>query len=217
MLDVPFRRQMRSFTCGAACLMMAMKFFDPSLKLTKDLEIDIWREANLVEDWATCGRGLAYSAAKRGFGARIVASVDDIPFKQKILSISPNADRRILEFFFRDMQRRALALDVKEERGKVTIAKIFSALAKREVPIVLVNAKFLHREDVPHWIVVRGHYQHRIFIHDPIWLRPRSGGIAITDFQGMIGYGTGQVMIVVSESQSTSSQFLTRHKSCVLS
>ena len=167
MLDVPFHGQMQEFTCGAACLMMAMKYFDPSLKLTRDLEIDIWREANLVEDWSTCGRGLAYSAAKRGFGARIVASVDDIPFKEKILKISPNADRKVLEFFFRDMQRRALALDVKEERRQVTVGEIFSALDKREVPIVLVNAKFLHREDIRHWIVVRDYDWNKAFIHDP--------------------------------------------------
>src|SRR4030042_644582 len=126
MLEVPFYRQRFAFTCGAASLMMAMKYFDPSLKLTKSLEIDIWRETNLVEDRSTCGRGLAYSAAKRGFGARIVASVDDIPFKEKILKISPGADPRVLDFFFRDMQKRALALDVKEERRKVTIEEISS-------------------------------------------------------------------------------------------
>ena len=198
MLDVPFHRQMQEFTCGAACLMMAMKYFDPSLRLTRDLEIDIWREANLVEDWSTCGRGLAYSAAKRGFGARILASVDDIPFKEKILEISPNADRKVLEFFFRDMQKRALALDVKEEQRQVTVEDIFSALGNREVPIVLVNAKFLHREDVPHWIVVRGHDSNKVFIHDPLWRRPQSTGMGIHDFEEMIGYGTGRVMIAVS-------------------
>lgn len=197
-LNVPFHRQMRRFTCGAASLMMAMKYFDPSLRLTKDLEIDIWREANLVEDWATCGRGLAYSAAKRGFGARIVASVDDIPFKEKILKISPNADPKILEFFFRDMQRRALALDVKEERGEVTIQEIFSALAMGEVPIVLVNAKFLHREEVPHWIVVRGCEPRKVFVHDPMWRKPQRAGIVVEGFKKMIGYGTGKVMIAVS-------------------
>jgi len=197
MLDVPFHRQMQEFTCGAACLMMAMKYFDPRLKLTKDLEIDIWREANLVEDWSTCGRGLAYSAAKRGFGARIVASVDDIPFKEKILKVSPNADRKILEFFFRDMQKGALALDVKEERREVTVREIFSALGKREVPILLVNAKFLHREDVPHWIVLRGHDSNEVFIHDPLWQKPRRTGISIQGFEEMVGYGSGQVMIIV--------------------
>ncbi len=149
MVKIPFYRQRFDFTCGAACLMMVMKYFEPSLKLTKDLEIDIWRETNLVEDWSTCGRGLAYSAAKRGFGARILASVDDIPFKEKILKISPSADVKILEFFFRDMQKRALALDVKEERSEVTIREIFSAFDRREVPIVLTNARFLHQEDAP--------------------------------------------------------------------
>jgi len=177
---------------------MAMKYFDPSLKLTEDLEIDIWREANLVEDWSTCGRGLAYSAAKRDFGARIVASVDDIPFKEKVLKVSPNADRKVLEFFFRDMLRRALALDVKEERREVTIEEVFAALTKGEVPIVLINAKFLHQEDVPHWIVVRGQSQNEVFIHDPLWRAPRKQGVPIQSFKRMIGYGMGQVMIAIS-------------------
>ncbi|MFH0896876.1 MAG: peptidase C39 family protein, partial [Candidatus Bathyarchaeota archaeon] len=111
-LDIPFHHQQHDFTCGAACLMMAMKYFDPSLKMSEDLEIDVWRESNLVEDWSTCGRGLAYSAAKRGYGAKIFASVDDIPFKDKILSVCPMADTKVLDFFFRDMKRRALAMGV---------------------------------------------------------------------------------------------------------
>jgi len=197
-LEVPFYRQRFDFTCGAASLMMAMKHFDPSLKLTKSLEIDIWRETNLVEDRSTCGRGLAYSAAKRGFGARIVASVDHIPFKEKLLKISPGADPRVLEFFFRDMQKRALALNVKEERGKVTIEEIFSALERGEVPIVLINAMFLHREDIPHWVVVRGYNRRGSFIHDPLWKSPRRGGVAVQKFKKMIGYGAGQVMIALS-------------------
>ena len=198
MLEVPFYGQRLDFTCGAASLMMAMKHFDPSLKLTKSLEIDIWRETNLVEDRSTCGRGLAYSAAKRGFGARIVASVDDIPFKEKILKISPSVDPRVLEFFFRDMQRRALALEVKEERKTVTIEEISSALERREVPIVLTNAMILHREDAPHWIVVRGCNRKEVFIHDPLWKAPRREGVAVQKFKKMIGYGTGQVMIALS-------------------
>ena len=124
--------------------------------------------------------------------------MDDIPFKEKILKMSLDADRKVLEFFFRDMQKRALALDVKEERRQVTVGEIFSALRNREVPIILVNAKSLHREDVPHWIVVKGHDSNKVFIHDPLWRRPQSTGIGIHDFEEMIGYGTGQVVIVVS-------------------
>jgi predicted double-glycine peptidase len=47
-LKVPFYRQNYDFTCGPASLMMAMKYFDKQLRLTKDLEIDVWREGNMI-------------------------------------------------------------------------------------------------------------------------------------------------------------------------
>lgn len=196
-LDIPFHHQRHDFTCGSACLMMAMKYFDPSLEMSGDLEIDIWRESNLVEDWSTCGRGLAYSAAKRGYGAKIFASVDDIPFKDKILSVSPNADPKVLEFFFRDMKRRALALDVPEINKQVTFEDVSFAIRRNTVPILLVNAKFLHDEDTPHWIVVRGWNRQGVFINDPIWIVTRAEPIPFATFMRMIGYGSGQILIVV--------------------
>jgi len=177
--------------------MMAMKYFDPSLEMSADLEIDIWRESNLVEDWSTCGRGLAYSAAKRGYGAKIFASVDDIPFKDKILSVSTNADPKVLEFFFRDMKRRALALDVPEINKQVTFEDVSFAIRRNMVPILLVNAKFLHDEDTPHWIVVRGWNRQGVFINDPIWIVPRAEPIPFATFMKMFGYGSGQILIVV--------------------
>ena len=66
-LLIPFYRQVSQFTCGPACLMMAMKFFQPSLNLNRKLEFDIWREANLVESYGTSKEGLALAAARRGF------------------------------------------------------------------------------------------------------------------------------------------------------
>ena len=165
--------------------------------MSEDLEIDIWRESNLVEDWSTCGRGLAYSAAKRGYGAIIFASVDDIPFKEKILSVSPNADPKVLDFFFHDMKRRALALDVPEINKRVTFEDISFTLRRNSVPIILVNAKFLHDEDIPHWIVVKGWNQQGVFINDPIWSVPRIEPIPFATFTRMIGYGSGQVQIDV--------------------
>jgi hypothetical protein len=52
-LPIPQYRQATQFACGPACLMMAMKFFQPNLRLTRELEFDIWREANLVESYGT--------------------------------------------------------------------------------------------------------------------------------------------------------------------
>jgi hypothetical protein len=196
-VDIPFYHQQQDFTCGSTCLMMAMKYFDPALELSDDLEIDIWRESNLVEDWSTCGRGLAYSAAKRGYGAEIIASVDDIPFKDKIFSVSPNADPKVLDFFFRDMKRRALALDVSEINKQVTFLDIQFVLRRNAVPILLVNAKFLHNDDTPHWIVVKGWNQQGVFINDPLWMIPHDEPIPFALFIEMMGYESGQMVVAI--------------------
>jgi predicted double-glycine peptidase len=66
-LHVPFHRQRSQYTCGSASLMMVMKFFQPNLRLSRELEFDIWRESNLVESYGTSREGLTVAAAKRGF------------------------------------------------------------------------------------------------------------------------------------------------------
>lgn len=178
---------------------MAMKYFNPALEMSEELEIDIWREANLVEDLSTCGRGLAYSAAKRKYGAKIFASVDDIPFKNKILNVSSKADPEVLEFFFRDMKRRALAMNVPEISKPVFFEDISLAIRQNSVPILLVNAKFLHDEDIPHWIVIRGWNSQGVLINDPIWIKSKTEPISFDTFTKMFGYGEGQILIVISE------------------
>ena len=66
------------------------------------------------------------------------------------------------------MKRRTLTLDVPEINKRVTFEDISFALRRNSVPIILVNAKFLHDEDIPHWIVVKGWNQQGVFINDPI-------------------------------------------------
>ena len=196
-LDIPFVHQTQEFTCGAACVIMAMKYFDPSVVANEDLEIDIWREANLVEDWATCGRGLAYSAAKRGLGAEIIASVDDIPFRERIFKISPNADKKVLDFFFHDMKRRALSLNVPEKKAEVTLDLIRAAVLENSVPILLTSSSISYNDDIPHWIVVRGWNREGFLIYDPLWEAPRDDPIKNSILEKWIGYGSGQIMIKI--------------------
>ena len=85
-LDIPFYRQHYDFTCGPASLMMAMKYLDRDTPLAKDLEIDIWREGNLVAVCGTSRFGLAYSAAVRGFSARVTSNTGGTRFCRKVRS-----------------------------------------------------------------------------------------------------------------------------------
>ena len=197
-LDIPFVHQRLEFTCGAACVIMAMKYFDSSIEMDENLEIDIWREANLVEDWATCGRGLAYSAARRGFSAEIIASIDDIPFRDRIFKISPKADAEVLDFFFHDLQRRALSMNVPEIEREVSLDVIRGAIVEDAVPILLTSSRFFHNEDSPHWVVVRGWDTKGFLIHDPLWEVPSDDRIESRDLESMIGYGNGQILIKIA-------------------
>jgi hypothetical protein len=98
------------------------------------------------------------------------------------------------------MKRRALALDVPEINKRVTFKDVTFAIRRNSVPILLVNAKFLHDEDTPHWIIVKGWNREGVFINDPIWITPRATPIPLSTFIKMIGYGSGQILIVISKS-----------------
>ena len=84
-LDIPFYRQHYDFTCGPAALMMALKYLDDSVRTGTDLEIDIWREANLVAVRGTSRYGLAFSAAVRGFSAGVASNTGRIDFVEKVV------------------------------------------------------------------------------------------------------------------------------------
>src|SRR5690606_3851080 len=47
-LDLPYYAQTLDFTCGAACLMMALRYFQPDIYFSRALELDLWRTATTV-------------------------------------------------------------------------------------------------------------------------------------------------------------------------
>ena len=95
-LDLPFYRQHWDFTCGPASLMMAMKYLDDGVRLDRDLEIDVWREANLVAARGTSRYGLAYAAAVRGFSARATSTTSGIDFPERLVPLLDPPDMELL-------------------------------------------------------------------------------------------------------------------------
>ena len=67
MKEMPSYMQSFGFSCGPAALMMVMKDLREDLDLDRDLELDIWRDATLMESKATSSFGLALAAKRRGF------------------------------------------------------------------------------------------------------------------------------------------------------
>ncbi len=77
---IPFYEQQTDFTCGPACIMMAMAWRDATVRLDLALELNLWREATTI--FMTSGHGgcdpfgLAVSLRRRGFLPEVHVSHD---------------------------------------------------------------------------------------------------------------------------------------------
>jgi hypothetical protein len=207
-LEVPFYRQRFDFTCGPASLMMAMKYFDNRVGLSRSLEMDIWREANMVEVYGTSRYGLAFSAATRGFGVRIVSNLRSFGFVEKLHPRVEGVNKSMLRFFFRERRKRCIELGAGEVKGKTTPTTLMTELSSLHVPILLTDGRRLIGEDVPHWVVVTGYDRRSFYINNP--LSDSAGdAIKVDRMEKVVGYKGDQCLVSVygKEGRSPSSPF----------
>jgi predicted double-glycine peptidase len=196
-LAVPFYRQHYDFTCGPACLMMAMKFFLPDLHLGKNLEIDLWREGNLVAVPGTSRYGLAYSAEVRGFSAKVSSNTGGIDFVDKVVPPLDDPAMQLLEDHFSERRARCRKLGVRESVETITAYTISHALSLNHVPLIVTNSLFFCKEDLPHWVVVTGIDDRCIYLHNPSDARFRKRKIEHCALGEFIGYRGVQSMVEV--------------------
>ncbi len=196
--SVPFYPQSLDFSCGPACVLMAMAAHDPATPLTRGHEIDVWREASLVEIGATSRYGLALAATRRGFRARIIGSVDGIAYRRQITS-AIRVNEPLMDMFFEDARGKCRAATVPEEVRSVTVADIEAALLADEIPIVLTDTRlFTPEEEVPHWVVVTGIVDDTVFLNNPLdAAHARNEALPIERFLAGFGYAGDQLMVAV--------------------
>lgn len=199
-LKVPSFRQHYDFTCGPASLMMAMKYFDGSMGLTKELEMGIWREGNMIEIYGTSRYGLAFSAAIRGFTVMVFSNVEGFGFVDKLTPRVEGLNRKMLRLFFEERRKRCLKLGVRERRVKsITIEILRAALLSNELPLLLTSSRFFgEKDDLPHWIVVTGLTDREILVNNPLGARG-SSPFQLTTLRDLIGYKGDQCMVTVTK------------------
>jgi hypothetical protein len=196
-LDIPFYRQHYDFTCGPASLMMAMKYLDRDLRLKKDLEIDLWREGTLVFVCGTSRYGLAYSAAVRGFSARVTSNTGMIDFVERFIPPLADSDMDLLRDQFYERRARCRKLCVRERLETITAKTIRDALFLDHVPLIITNTLFSDHEDLPHWVAVTGMDDKWMYFNNPFDTKPRKRKIGLSDLQKFIGYHGDQSMVEV--------------------
>ena len=174
-LRIPFHKQTSQFTCGPASLLMAMKFFQPTLRLTKGLELDIWRESNLVESYGTSKEGLAVAAARRGFSAYTMGISRKHSFIDEISHEIPSVDKGVLEFLYRDIRSKFHAMGLSNVNRPIKLQTLKALLTKSHIPLFLTSTSlFGGKEDLPHWIVLTGYSDNALYVNNPLSKEPNT-------------------------------------------
>jgi len=159
-LDVPYFQQTRTATCGPACLMMVMKYWDPSQEFSRQLEFQLWKKSySLFLFGGTFQFGLAAAVTKLGFKTEIYQKA---PFSDGSTKF-PQAVNLIENIVSYKARRLHIPILYRQEN----LAVINNALYQSIPPIVFVNLYPLLGENVFHWIVVTGLDEQNVYVNDP--------------------------------------------------
>ncbi|MFM1896154.1 MAG: hypothetical protein RLZZ385_1228 [Pseudomonadota bacterium] len=203
--QVPWYEQSTDFTCGPAALMMAMGSLDNTIRLNRELELDIWREATTI--FMTSGHGgshpigLALAAKARGFGAEVSINKDTPAFVAGVRNPEKKAVIALVDRQFRDKARSAGVKIRKQEVSQDLIARWMQAGA---AVLVLISTYQLDGKKNPHWVVVTGMDDVCLYVHDPgppeenqTPLDLRHVPVARADFAKMSTFGSERLRTAV--------------------
>jgi len=209
--QVPFYAQTLDFTCGPAALMMAMKALDHPLRMTRELEITLWRESTTVFMTSGIGGctpfGLALAALRRGFGVELFTTAGRSFFADSVRSpVKKEVIRLVQEGFIRELKARRAPI----HRRSLKIAELRERMRAGAIPVVLISSYRIYGEKGPHWVVVTGHDERFIYVHDP-FVDEKEGETMVDslnmpilhrEFERMTRYGRAGLKAVVFVSKA---------------
>lgn len=159
-LDVPYFHQTRTATCGPACLMMVMKYSDPSFEFSRNIEFNLWMKSfSLFLFGGTYQFGLAKAAVDQGFKSEI--------YQKTAFSQNYSRIPRLLDFIEYLVSYGAHHAHVPITCGSDGMAVIHESLHRGIPPIVFVKLTPLVGENVFHWIIVTGIDDQIVYVNDP--------------------------------------------------
>lgn len=167
-IAVPYYKQTTDFTCGPACLLMAMQALDESIRPDRTMELQLWREATTI--YMTSGHGgcsplgLALAAHRRGFKVELWLNSREPLFLDGVRS---EEKKQVMVLVHEDFIQQLKATDVRTHYAEMSLDQLERELANGGVPLVLISSYSFTRTKAPHWIVVSGCDDTFIYIHDP--------------------------------------------------
>jgi ribosomal protein S18 acetylase RimI-like enzyme len=175
----PYFHQTTEFTCGPACIMMALAWADRKFKPAPAFEFQLWREATTIFMSSGPGGcepyGLAVTLKRHGLEPEVYVSQPGPYFLDTAQSA---AKRRVMQVTQLAFQRDAKALGIPTHLTPVSESVLMRAFDAGSVVIVLVSGYHMVPRGRPHWIFAFGRHGRHVLMHDPA---------AVRDDQGMAG------------------------------
>lgn len=175
----PYFHQTTDFTCGPACMMMALAWADRSFRHSPAEEFRLWREATTI--FMTSGPGgcepygIAVTLKRRGLDTEIYVSRAAPYFLDTAKSVDK---RRVMTITQDDFQRNAKALAIPTHLTSAGESVLMPALTSGATAIVLVCGHHMVPRGQPHWVFAFGYEGRYVLVHDPAAVRDEHGHAA---------------------------------------
>ncbi|UAL45041.1 GNAT family N-acetyltransferase/peptidase C39 family protein [Shewanella inventionis] len=167
-IKMPLYVQTTPFTCGAACLMMAINAVKPNYRPSRVDELSIWREATTI--FMTSGHGgcsvhgLALAAINRGLQIRVYSQSSSIPF---IDSVRDKNKKAVITLVHHDFCQQLASHGVEIHNASPNIVQLKQWIDQGYVVLLMISTYRFNGEKGPHWVVLSGYNEQFMFIHDP--------------------------------------------------
>ncbi len=182
----PYFHQSTEFTCGPACIMMALAWADRNFKPEPAFEFQLWREATTI--FMTSGPGgcepygMAVALKRHGLEPELYVSHPGPYFLETAQSADKRRVMRVTQLAF---QREAKALAIPTHLTPVSESVLMRAFAAGSVVIVLVSGYHMVDRGRPHWIFAFGRDGRHVLMHDPAAIRDDQGMAAAAETYAM--------------------------------
>jgi len=162
-LNVPYYKQTTEFTCGPACVLMTLKYFNPKTKVSRNLELEIWRETNLIGTKGASIYGLSLFLLKRGLKTTAMHKKSAI-FQT---AVKRQKDREVVLFTVKELLKRAKKSGLKIIYKNPSFEEIRKVISKKEIPIFMIHMGLIHKINAFHWVIITGIENDKIWLNDP--------------------------------------------------
>lgn len=164
----PYFHQTTEFTCGSACMLMAMAWAGRPVQAGAALEFKLWREATTIFSGSGPGGcepfGLAVTLRRNGLRPEVFVSHAAPYF---LAGVRAKEKQRVVGLAQDQFHREAAELGIPSHLTPLSESALMESLRSDAAVIVLVSGSHTMRRQVPHWVFAYGCTDRHVLVHDP--------------------------------------------------